>query len=226
MDRDADAPAAKRHRSDRVPFEYRTGKGTAVPDVLGSMRRWASELDPTPENPHVLVPAILAEATHPRISVFILLGASLRPIFSLDNGIVLQSLVVAVLRAVRRPRRPRGGSGGSMTATTPELDALCDLKRNQQRHSVWWEARFVPVRSWPDSDRTALQELCDAILSRLCDWVPGLHCDGAHGPPMCLAELCGDCLGAWYENLCLDYKCADLRASAEDGSSRLGLHTQ
>ena len=193
--------ARKRPRSAmEPPVEYRSKQFTAIPDVGASVRKWsledANQQRPAPE----LVEAFLRHVLEPRVSIFTLLATpELGQRFSLDNGLVLQSLVTHWLQHYRIPKRVHG----------KEAEMLVSLKRERQARAVWWEARVVKIWTWPAEDAAALIGLCRTVLeAALAPEAGSTICTTTHGRNISgTGDICASCTAKMLADLSADYKC-------------------
>lgn len=164
------------------------------------MRTWAQQAEGGCA-PGDLVPALLEHVVAPRVSIFTMLSANLGQTFSLDNGLVLQSLLEHWLHRFHTPKRS--------ASRTP--DALCLLKRNRQVRAVWWEARVVRILTWSTDDLPLVQQLCQELLrSSLTEVEAAAPCETKNHVISSAKDICAACTRALYLQLVTDYKCADL----------------
>ena len=141
MSQSEDKPNKRARLMENIALEYRCRRSNSLIDVGSTLRRAA--MDPADR---VAVGHFVERVTAPRVSVFTIIHSDLGQTFSLDNGVVMQELVLMWLKLFNARKGP--------------ISPLMELKKSKQFQIVWWEARTVRIFTWTPELRAALAELC------------------------------------------------------------------
>lgn len=204
---------AKRKWTEDVEFVYKRRKVHSIPDILAT----AQTLQPVPDVRELddFIQFALQRCVSPRISIFNFLGTPrLQQAFSLDNGVVLQEMVIFILAngrkrivngepresPVKRGRSKRGKSTDTSAAAVeiqPEANPYYVLYEQREFSGVWWEARLVRVVTWPSALESLLLDFLGQMISMIMKvQASDLVCNHARPPRNIdvLNDFCQACL--------------------------------
>jgi len=204
------APEKRAREGADLEVEYRAKRTNSLPDIAANGRKWAAERPASGDEAAIgfegLIPAVLRTLMRPRVTTFDLLTTELGLPFSLDNGVVLQELVLQRLPWVRAPRRSETDTDSAATTRR--------LWKERQPRTVWWEARTVRVWTWPAELRAALVEACRGVLACVRTAEPRSDANRCgeekHRGLEDLSAACAPCTWRLLEMLRGDYKCVSL----------------